>query len=398
MATNVARYENNKRIKRVQEEVSKAIDLARKGIPAPLGGWLPAHIKYNFDTKSYDIKQDIKATYARIFREYLGGKGTRTICIGLNKDNTPTFGSKKAGCWTVSAICKLLRNERAIGTLTINGERIPKAFPPAISEDLFYQVQSMLAKNVNRRGKRNAEKVQNIFRGLCRCSVCGGAIKVYKGQYIGCFGYRTAKHDENTTPCTVKNMVPFAEMEREFLSWFVPQAKHALLGKDKTYPRIDALDARQKALAQRIETTLGLLDDDANPLPVEQIKSRLTTLEREKREVEGNLAEARAEASSKAVMPDSIKQLETLIDGANMGNQEIRRKIANVVPSIVKEVVIDLQYRDTPSFKVSLINGQELKWLYNFEEYRQPIKGITASGEWILGKGKVIDGHYKQTK
>jgi hypothetical protein len=319
-----------------------------------LGGWLPAHIKYNFDTKSYDIKQDIKATYARIFREYLGGKGTRTICIGLNKDNTPTFGSKKAGCWTVSAICKLLRNERAIGTLTINGERIPKAFPPAISEDLFYQVQSMLAKNV--------------------------------------------KHDENTTPCTVKNMVPFAEMEREFLSWFVPQAKHALLGKDKTYPRIDALDARQKALAQRIETTLGLLDDDANPLPVEQIKSRLTTLEREKREVEGNLAEARAEASSKAVMPDSIKQLETLIDGANMGNQEIRRKIANVVPSIVKEVVIDLQYRDTPSFKVSLINGQELKWLYNFEEYRQPIKGITASGEWILGKGKVIDGHYKQTK
>jgi hypothetical protein len=81
-----------------------------------------------------------------------------------------------------------------------------------------------------------------------------------------------------------------------------------------------------------------------------------------------------------------------------MGNQEIRRKIANVVPSIVKEVVIDLQYRDTPSFKVSLINGQELKWLYNFEEYRQPIKGITASGEWILGKGKVIDGHYKQTK
>src|ERR1035441_4938887 len=143
---------------------------------------------------------------------------------------------------------------------------------------LFYQVQSMLAKNVNRRGNRTAEKVQNVFRNLCRCSVCGGAVKVYKDRYLGCSGYRTSRQDKNGKPCTVKNLVPFAEMEREFISWFVPQAKEALLGNDDSFPRIDALEARQKALASRIETTLGLLDDIDNPLPVEQIKSRLTKL------------------------------------------------------------------------------------------------------------------------
>jgi hypothetical protein len=97
-------------------------------------------------------------------------------------------------------------------------------------------------------------------------------------------------------------------------------------------------------------------------------------------------------------MPDTIKELETLIDEANMSNQDTRRKIANVVPSIVEEVVIDLQYRDSPSFKVSLIDGQVLEWLYNFPEFSQELKAFGENGSMLLGKVKAIDGHYKQTK
>ena len=398
ISANVAYAENSKRIKRVREAKDNAIDLARKGIPAPLGGWLPAHIKYNFDTKQYDINEQSKATTKRIFDDYASGKGMHTICLGLNADNLPTFGSKKAGCWITSTLQHFLRSERVIGTLTINGERIPKAFPPAISESLFYRVQDMLSKNVNRRGNRTAEKVNNVFRGLCTCAKCGNGIKVYKDNYLGCSGYRNQKKDANGKVCGVKNLVRFDEMEREFIQWFVPEAKHALIGKNSTIPRIEALEGKKKAVEARIQTTMAWLDDDQTPMPMEQLKSRLSKLEVERRALETTIAEARAEASSATILPETMKQLETLIDGANMGKQDIRRKIANVVPSIVREVVIDLQYRDTPAFKVSLIDGQVLEWLYNFPEYSQPIIGISKAGNFILGKGKAIDGHYKQTK
>ena len=399
ISANLAYAENSKRIKRVREAKDQAIALARKGIPAPLGAWLPAHVRYDFDTRQYVINEQAKATTKRIFEEYASGKGMLTISRALNADNLPTFGSKKAGAWIPSAIQHLLRCERVIGTLTINGERIPKAYPPAISEALYYRVQDMLSKNVNRRGNRNAEKVRSVFRGLCTCAICGNGVKVYKGSYLGCSGYRDKKKDDNGKVCSVKNLVRFDEMEREFLQWFVPHAKHALIGKDSTIPRIDALEGKRKAVEQRIEMTMALMDAET-PLPMEQIKSRLTKLEVEKRTLEGTIAEARAEASSKAVLPETMQKLEAMLDAATNGNHEVRRKLADLMPSIIKNVVVDLQYRDTPSFQVQLTDPKAplLEWLYKFVEYSQPIIGIAKSGNLILGKGKAIDGHYEQTK
>jgi len=396
MSTNVARYENNKRTKRVNEEIQKALDLARQGKPAPLGAWLPAHLKYNFETHTYDINQENKATIKRIFNEYKSGKGTKTICKGLNNDNTRTFGSKKEGAWTASTISKILRNERAIGTLTIKGERMPNAFQPAITESLFFQVQSMLAKNINRRGKRDAEKVQNVFRNLCFCSVCGAAVKVYAGKYLGCSGYRRGTRDKNGKPCTVKNLVPFAEMEQEFLEWFVPQAKDALLGKDDTLPVIDALQAKLTALQGKIDKALDWLVDDKSPMPEEQIKSRISKMEVEKRQVEASIAEAKAKSSSKAVLPNTLHQLNTLIhDSTVLGNQETRRKIAALVPSIVQSVVVDIKSKLFPSFTCCLVDGQTIEWHYQ-PELGYDIIGADKDGKCVLGKPILMGGYYER--
>jgi hypothetical protein len=357
MAANVARYENNKRIKRVNEAIGNAIDLARKGIPAPLGSWLPPHVRYNFETGKYDIDKPIKAVYQRLFTEYLSGKGSRTICQGLNADGTPTL-RKKTGAWTESTILKLLRNERAIGILTINGERIVAGYEKAVTEDLFYQVQSMLEKNTNRHGNRTAE-IQNVFRGVCHCSVCGGSMKVFKGRWLGCLGFRNKKLDPTGKPCSIKNMIPFPEVEREFISWFVPTAKDALLGKDDSQSRIDALQAKKDALKAKIEQTIALLDAG---LALPEVQSRLTKLEAERRETEANLSEAKAEQSSKAVMPDTMNQLEAIMREANLGNQDTRRKIANIVPSLVKSVVINISDKLYPSFRVILTNDRVIEY------------------------------------
>jgi DNA invertase Pin-like site-specific DNA recombinase len=119
MATNVAYAENSKRIKRVREAKAQAVELARKGIPSPLGAWLPPHLKYNFDTKRYDIRHDRLAIVQRIFKEYASGKGVTSICKGLNVDRIPTFRGKRIGDWTKTTIFTLLRYEGLIGVLTL---------------------------------------------------------------------------------------------------------------------------------------------------------------------------------------------------------------------------------------------------------------------------------------
>jgi hypothetical protein len=208
-------------------------------------------------------------------------------------------------------------------------------------------------------------------------------------------GYRIGRKDKNNKPCTVKNLVPFAEMEQEFLHWFIPEAKDALLGKDNGETSTDVLEAKQKALRSRIETTFALMDKE-DPMPVEQIKARLTRLETERRAVEAQLAEARAEASTKATHPDTIHELETLIDACDTGNQEARKKVAALVPSFVKEVVIDLTDRWFPSFAVHLTDPKApvLEWRYDIVEFSREVKAFGANGTMLLGNPKILEGGY----
>lgn len=382
ISANVAYAENSKRIKRVREAKAQAVELARQGKPSPLGAWLPSHIRFNFETKHYDFNQDIADITERIFREYIQGKGTSNIARGLNHDGIPTFGSKKVGAWTRSSIAELLRYEGTIGILNHKGERIPNAWKPALDQKLFYKVQGMLEQNTNRHGNYTAERVNNVFRGICHCSKCGSPVKAVKnGSYLQCMGHVDGK-------CSVSTMVRFPELERDFLQWFIPSAKDALLGVDESQSSINTLTAKQNALQKRIEATIELLDGG---VAVNEIQKRLTRLETERQAIENEIAEAKAKHSHNATMPDAFKELQALTDNAITGNQEARKRIASVIPSMVQNVIIDLDALPNTSFEVHLTDGQILKWEYNFEEYRQP---ITESGE--LGKGKFHGGYYER--
>ena len=381
LSINLARIENNKRTKRVKEAKSNAVELARQGKPSPLGSWLPPHIKYNFETKQYDIRPDRLDVVKRIFKEYVAGKGCVSIAKGLNQDKIPTFRFNRG--WSQVTIWTMLRYAGFIGVLNYRNERMPNAFPPAIKEDLFYKVQEMCKQNKTRHGKYSADNVRNIFRGVCHCAKCGVSMRVLNGDYLQCRGATLGK-------CDVSHVVKFREMEYEFTRWFVEQAKDALLGQDDHHATIKSLQSKQDAIKQRIRLTIDLLDSG---LAVNEIKERLAKLEREKASVESEIADLKAKQSSNAALPDTIQRLEALIDDCQT-NQETRRKIAALVPSIVKDVRVDLSDKWFPSFEIEMLEGQKLKWTYDIVEFSQPIVGITKGGAFVLGTGKVLEGGY----
>lgn len=219
-----------------------------------------------------------------------------------------------------------------------------------------------------------------------------------KSYSIGCMGYREKRKDENGNRCPAKHQVPWDEMERELIKWFVPQAKDALLGKDDSKTLIDGLLAKQNAVQTKLQNDMPLLDDPR--MPRDMIIERLARLQKERVDIENEIKARKAEHSSKASMPDSINELETLIDDACSGNQQSRKRIATLASSIVKDVQIDIANRDFPSFKVILIDGQVLHWEYDIIMYATPsAMGRDKQGRLRHPKGKVLIGGYnRQTK
>ena len=360
MQTNLARMENNKRTKRVREEKSKAVELARQGKAAPFGKWLSAHIKYNPETMSYVIREDRRKVIERIFREYANGQGVVSITKGLNEDGILTFrGKGKLNGWQRSTVFCLLRYEGVIGIFNYKGERIVNAWQPAISEKLFYKVQAILDTNKSKHGNYASNRVNNILRGLCKCPHCGSGMIVTHDNYLACSGYQQGR-------CKVKNMVRnYKEIEFEFAQWFVPEAKDALLGKDANITDIEALQGKKEALLKRMETTVELLDKG---YATDVIEKRLAKLTGERDAIDNEIASAKANQSINTMLPASFEKLNGIIEGV-LDNQDIRKQVASIVPTIVKRVDIDIKDKWFPSFTVHLINGEQIKWDYRMLEY-----------------------------
>jgi DNA invertase Pin-like site-specific DNA recombinase len=376
MSAILARSENNKRTKRVREAKAQAVELARQGKAAPLGKWLPAHIKYNPETKQYDIREDRRKVIERIFKEYANGKGVVGITKGLNEDGILTFrGKGKLNGWQRTTVFCILRYEGVIGIFNYKDERIINAWQPAISEKLFYKVQAILETNKQRHGNYASDKVNNILRGLCKCPHCGSGMIVTGDRYLACAGYQQGR-------CTVKNMLAdYHHIEHQFAQWFVPTAKDALLGKDASISDIEALQAKRIALQGRMEQTVALLDKG---YATDIIEKRLAKLTDERDGIDNEIASTKAKQTVNAALPESFDRLNDIIDGV-LDNQEIRKRVAAIVPTIVKRVDIDIKDKFFPSFAVHLINNETIKWEYQVNEF-----GIDAKG-----KGRVLDGHYE---
>jgi DNA invertase Pin-like site-specific DNA recombinase len=236
---------------------------------------LPAWIRWNTETTSYELIEDREERLRWIFEMADEGMGQHTIAAQLNEAKVDTWGAGgwKAKFWHKSYIRKLLTNKAAIGVFVphtvrkVDGkrtkERTPQEpilhrFPAAIDRELFERVNARLS-TTGARGKNTNVPVQSIFAGVLKCRHCGGTVtRVNKGEHV--YLVCSAAHAKSGT-CKYES-VPYHDAEGEMRRVIHQVLDEAPRGNDtaemdeKIGQQRAAIDAGEDRVRELLELTI----------------------------------------------------------------------------------------------------------------------------------------------
>ncbi|UXT56700.1 recombinase family protein [Agrobacterium fabrum] len=232
----------------------KNADALRKDMLAGLPRFLPQCVGWIDQTQipgSKDCKftlNDHAKTVQRIFELSDQGVGPLSIARLLNEAKTPPLKAVSSKWWETTII-RILKNETAIGTLQVNdtvdgklvplGDPIPKYYPAAVSEELFWRVQRNRPKTA--RTGRKGLKYANLFQMITRCVHCHGGLGLVRStrndfQYYRC----KTRYEDKTCPGPSK-MYPYTNLENAILDHVTDFYLDSQLGFTKTSVQRQAL-------------------------------------------------------------------------------------------------------------------------------------------------------------
>lgn len=147
---------------------------AEKGLSN--GGKIP--FGYKSVNKHLAIDEE-KAPYVKtIFQMYANGSRIIDIADYLNKRGIKTSSGRE---FNNSSLHSLLKNKKYIGIYKYSDIEIPDAVPRLISDELFYEVADVLAKNKQYAGRSKA-KVEYLLTTKLFCGHCKSMMVGYSGS------------------------------------------------------------------------------------------------------------------------------------------------------------------------------------------------------------------------
>jgi DNA invertase Pin-like site-specific DNA recombinase len=165
---------------------------ARKGIVLTrrLPAWISL-VEGSRSTSDFKVIEERAEIIRRVFKEYLEGKGSRLIAVGLTKDKIKPFGVAKE--WNGTSIFKIIKSKNVIGeyqpqihkdkqTRIDDGESIEGYYPAIIDKEIFYKAQGIAKSNYIPHGPK--KYLHNLFTGISYCNRCGDKFIVKVGSII----------------------------------------------------------------------------------------------------------------------------------------------------------------------------------------------------------------------
>ena len=300
----------------------------------PMTALCPAWLKLKADRSEYDVIESKAETIRRIFDLYLCGLGKMAIATRLNAEGIPPIGGS-AG-WQHSYITKIIQNRAVIGafqpkqTTLDNGKRrdvsdgpeIPNYYPAVIDRSVFFQAQQIRDGQTRKAGRRGADEIPNLFRGIAFCGCCGATFNyVSKGKrrdtsptntaYLLCSRARVKDQCDHSTGWPYRMVEQFILYGISDIEWNrvfpeIGQAARDQVGK--LHAQLLAEEGERAEVKRLLDNTVYALSD-VGPSPA--LSERLRKLEADHESREQNckrLGAMLADAQRNADTLDQVRQ------------------------------------------------------------------------------------------
>lgn len=185
LAGSLGKAESDNKSKRITASYADRNEQAALGIPKNMT--LPSWVVFK-DDKFF--LNDKAATVARIFELCISGFGMQAICKELNKEKVKAFRGES---WSPASVHWILKSKTTYGTYTpsawkrrqkdlkgtITADDVPKYFPAAITEEIFWQAQESIRQRSRTGASKQSAKPEqfNLFQGVGRCG-CGARMHI----------------------------------------------------------------------------------------------------------------------------------------------------------------------------------------------------------------------------
>lgn len=310
----------------------------------------PAWIKWNDESKAYELLPDRAAVVREIFERTDAGDGFERIAKDLNQRGIDTWGGslgqRKADHWRGSYMRKILKSTAPIGSFTPHTteydavtrarrdkpmDPIVNMFPAVVGEDLYWRVNRKSATTAAR-GKNARNDPKSIVAGIVRCATCGNTVtRVSKGPraYLVC-----SRANMRAQGCKYL-AVPYAAIEtalRENAGWLIAEAPR---GKNTA-----ALDREIAGLVTMVDHYGGEASDLADLAAQEKTvvaRKRLREKAKELEEAQASLRTitAQRDTLTTASVRDRLKAVKKALGSDTVNivatNQALRQAMSRIV-------------------------------------------------------------------
>ena len=160
---------------------------------------------YNIVNKKWVINPEEAEIVRDVFNRYRNGEKGKSI---VDRLNSQSIKPKNGKAFTMTGICRMIRNEKYIGIVTVDGTTYPDVVPPIVDKRLFKECNLIMDGHKHRQREVYHENPY-ILSGKMYCGYCGNTITAETGtshngrvyHYYKCFG---RKSDKNS--CSKKNV------------------------------------------------------------------------------------------------------------------------------------------------------------------------------------------------
>lgn len=352
-----------KRGMRANAEKGKATGARRYGYQSYPGG-------------AEEIIEEEAAVVRRIFAAYAAGDTPRDIAWTLNREGVP---GPRGGAWNASTISGsnargngILNTEQYTGVKVWGrdevrkdrktGKRQHRYLPPEqwqrtpaphlriIDDETWAKTRER--KEAARQAPQFARRQPTLFSGLLRCGLCGGRYTTYTTGKLVCLSKKEGQG------CTNRRTPQRAKVEKRILQglreqMLSPEATEAFVqeyakaAKERAAdlaalkaPLLRRLGEVERRITRAVEAVLDGMASEA-------LKRKLSELEREKVELEQQLAETDRQPEPIVFHPaaakryaDIVAQLEATLPDAARGDTEAERRLKDAVRGLVDRVII----------------------------------------------------------